>query len=154
MKLLRFFVLVLSLFVLSAGTLGAQGQTVTQADVQRLQDALADAGRDVSGAQVRDATLATRLDTELNELRDDVAYIRVKLRKNEPVARADYFDLRDKIDDLRARARGEGSRTNNPNATASSRRGSTASGVLARMRRSWPNDHSATYRQSSSTRRS
>jgi len=108
------------------GGAAAQGQNATQADVQRLQDALADAGRDVSGAHVRDAALATKLETELSDLRDDVAYVRVKLRKNEPVPRSDYFDLRDRIDDLRARARGEGGRTTgtNPTSTASSRGGS------------------------------
>jgi hypothetical protein len=109
----------------------AQNQTVTQTDIQRLQDALADANRDVSAARARDAALASRLDNELNDLRDETAYIRVKLRKNEPVARSDYFDLRDRIDDLRARARGEGSNAQRPAASASqnqstrSTRGST-----------------------------
>jgi hypothetical protein len=61
--------------------------------------------------RARDAALASRLETELNELRDETAYLRVKLRKNEPVARTDYFDLRDRIDELRSRARGENGRT-------------------------------------------
>lgn len=104
-----FSLLVLSL-VLGLGTASAQNQSVSPTDVQRLQDALADAARDVSGATVRDAALGARLEGELNDLRDETAYIRVKLRKKEPVARTDYFDLRDKIDELRARARGEGSR--------------------------------------------
>lgn len=104
-----FSLLVLSL-VLGLGTASAQNQSVSPTDVQRLQDALADAARDVSGATVRDAALGARLEGELNDLRDETAYIRVKLRKKEPVARTDYFDLRDKIDELRARARGEGTR--------------------------------------------
>ena len=33
-----------------------------------------------------------------------MAYLRVKLRKEGRVSRAEYFDLRDRIDDLRARA--------------------------------------------------
>ena len=111
-------VLALLLSVAVTGGAAAQGQNVTQADVQRLQDALADAGRDVSGAHVRDAALATKLETELSDLRDDVAYVRVKLRKNEPVPRSDYFDLRDRIDDLRTRARGEAGRTTGTNTTA------------------------------------
>jgi len=111
-------VLALLLSVAVTGRAAAQGQNVTQADVQRLQDALADAGRDVSGAHVRDAALATKLETELSDLRDDVAYVRVKLRKNEPVPRSDYFDLRDRIDDLRTRARGEAGRTTGTNTTA------------------------------------
>jgi len=121
--------------LLSAAVTGgaAQGQNVTQPDVQRLQDALADAGRDISGAHARDAALASKLETELGDLRDDVAYIRVKLRKNEPVPRSDYFDLRDRIDDLRARARGESGKTPGTNTTSatSSSRGSSALDVPA-----------------------
>ena len=110
----------------------AQGQNVTQADVQRLQDALADAGRDVSGAHARDAALATRLETELSDLRDDVAYVRVKLRKNETVPRTDYFDLRDRIDDVRARARGEtGPKSGSSTTPTSSSRGSSGLDVPA-----------------------
>lgn len=110
----------------------AQGQNVTQADVQRLQDALADAGRDVAGANARDAALATRLETELSDLRDDVAYVRVKLRKNETVPRSDYFDLRDRIDDLRARARGEtGPKSGSSNPPTSSSRGGSGLDVPA-----------------------
>jgi hypothetical protein len=119
----------------SVGTAAAQqNQTVTQADVQRLQDALADAGRDISGAQVRDAALASKLETELNDLRDETAYIRVKIRRNEAVPRSDYFDLRDRIDDLRTRARGESARpagSSAPPATTTSRGSSSALDVPA-----------------------
>lgn len=108
MKLLRFSSLFVLVLILGLGTARAQTQTVTSTDIQRLQDALADATRDVSGARARDAALANRLETELSDLRDEVAYVRVKLRKNESVARSDYFDLRDRIDELRSRARGEG----------------------------------------------
>jgi hypothetical protein len=54
----------------------------------------------------------------------------VKLRKNEPVPRSDYFDLRDRIDDLRARARGEAGKTSGTNTTSASR-GSTGLDVPA-----------------------
>jgi hypothetical protein len=125
-------VLALLLSVAMTGGAAAQAQNVAQADVQRLQDALADAGRDVSGAHVRDAALATKLETELGDLRDDVAYIRVKVRKNEPVPRSDYFDLRDRIDDLRARARGEAGKANGTSTTAANpSRGSTGLDVPA-----------------------
>ena len=110
MKCFRFGSLLVLVLALGFGTAFAQNPSVSTTDIQRLQDAVADATRDVSGARVRDAALANRLENELNDLRDETAYIRVKLRKNEPVARVDYFDLRDRIDDLRARARGEGAR--------------------------------------------
>ena len=126
----RFLVLALALVVAGAGPAlaQAQGQTITQSDVQRLQDALADAGRDISGAHARDAALATRLESDLNDLRDDVAYFRVKLRRNEPVPRSDYFTLRDKIDDLRAKARGDSGRPGaNSGGTSTASRGSNSS---------------------------
>jgi hypothetical protein len=119
--------LVLAALLGSAVPDAAQGQTVSQTDIQRLQDALADATRDVSASRARDAALASRLESELNDLRDEVAYIRVKLRKNEPVQRSDYFDLRDRIDDLRARARGEA-----PSRPGTAPSGSGASGTTAR----------------------
>jgi hypothetical protein len=118
-KLFRFGSLLVLALTLGLGTAVGQNQTVTQTDIQRLQDALADASRDVSGARARDAALASRLETELNDLRDETAYIRVKIRKNEQIPRGDYFDLRDRIDDLRARARGEGSRGNGAGTRAS-----------------------------------
>ena len=120
-KFFRFGSLLVLTLLLGLGTARAQGQTVTATDIQRLQDALSDATRDVSGARVRDAGLASRLETELNDLRDETAYIRVKLRKNEPVARSEYFDLRDKIDELRARARGEGARPSGTTSTQGTR---------------------------------
>lgn len=121
MKFFRFGSLLVLTLLLGLGAARAQGQTVTSTDIQRLQDALSDATRDVSGARVRDAALASRLENELNDLRDETAYLRVKLRKNEPVARADYFDLRDKIDELRSRARGEGSRPSGSTPTRGAR---------------------------------
>jgi hypothetical protein len=128
MKLARLgSLLVLALALAAGATIVAQSQAVTATDIQRLQDGLADATRDVSAARVRDAALATRLESELNDLRDEVAYFRVKLRKNEPIPRTDYFDLRDRIDELRARARGEGSR---PGGAASSTAESSRTSAL------------------------
>jgi hypothetical protein len=50
--------------------------------------------------------MAGRLQSELDDLRDEVIYLKVKLRK-EGVARSEYSDLRDRIESLRSRARGE-----------------------------------------------
>jgi hypothetical protein len=85
----------------------AAAQSVTNADIQRLQDTIYDASRDVSQLRSRDAQLATQLQGELDDLRDEAVYLKVKIRKSEPVARADYTDLRDRIDRVSARARGE-----------------------------------------------
>ncbi len=78
---------------------------VTQADIQRLQDQITDVSKEVAQVQGRDASLAADLETDLDEARDETIYLRVKLRKNESVTRAHYADLRDRIDDIRFRAR-------------------------------------------------
>jgi hypothetical protein len=88
----------------------AQSSTsVTTADVQHLQDSIYDAARDIAQARSRDAALASQLQAELDDARDEATYLKVKLRRNEPIARVEYADLRDKIDNIRSRARGESS---------------------------------------------
>ena len=88
----------------------AQSSTsVTTADVQHLQDSIYDASRDIAQARSRDAALASQLQAELDDARDEATYLKVKLRRNEPVARVEYSDLRDKIDNIRSRARGDSS---------------------------------------------
>jgi len=83
----------------------AQAQ-LTQADIQRLQDNVYDASADVTRLRQRDARLAESLERELDDLRDEVIYLKVKLRKS-GATRAEYSDLRDRIDQLRSQARGD-----------------------------------------------
>lgn len=85
----------------------AAAQNVTQTDLQRLQDNVYLADRDVSQLRSRDATRASQLQAELDELRDEVVYLRVKLRKERTLARSEYADVRDRIEGLRSRARGD-----------------------------------------------
>jgi hypothetical protein len=80
---------------------GARG-ALTATDIQRLEDAVADASRDISQMPHRDESLSSALD----DIRDETTYLKVKLKKGESVARTEYFDLRDRVDDIRARARG------------------------------------------------
>jgi hypothetical protein len=79
----------------------------TIADIQRLESSVYDIGREVTRARSRDAQLAARLETELDDLRDEVIYLKVKMRKEGTVTRVEHNELRDKLDALRARARGE-----------------------------------------------
>ena len=95
------------LALLSSPGFGQQTSSVTQADVQRLQDNVYLADRDISQLRSRDATRANQLVSELDDLRDDVVYLKVKLRKEKTLPRAEYADVRDRIDDLRSRARGD-----------------------------------------------
>jgi hypothetical protein len=94
----------------------AQSQ-VTSADIQRLQDSVFDATTDMAGLRQRDARLAESLERELDDLRDEVIYLKVKLRKT-GATRAEYSDLRDRIDRLRSQARGDAV----PASSSSSRR--------------------------------
>jgi hypothetical protein len=91
----------------------AAAQNPTQADIQRLQDTVYLADRDVSQLRSRDATRANQLQDELDELRDEVVYLRVKLRKERSLPRGEYVDVRERIDTLRSKARGEGQYTFN-----------------------------------------
>lgn len=85
-------------------TVAQAPSSVTDTDVQRLRQALADAQTEVDRVKARDTSTGAKLSRELEDLRDEVAYVRVKLRKEGRVSRAEYFDLRDRIDDLRGRA--------------------------------------------------
>lgn len=88
------------------GVSGAQNQ-VTATDIQRLQDSIFDAARDVSNLRARNSQLADQLQYELDDLRDEVVYMRVKLRREGSVPRAEYNELRDRIDAVRKKASGE-----------------------------------------------
>jgi TolA-binding protein len=82
--------------------------TVSQSDIQRLQDNVYSASSDISQLRSRDTSRAGQLQSELDDLRDEVVYLKVKLRKDRTVPRSEYVDVRDRIEDLRTRARGEG----------------------------------------------
>ena len=93
---------------LAAPVAAQQGSSVTQSDIQRLQDNVYQAGNDVSQLRGRDSSRASQLQAELDDLRDEVIYLKVKLRKDpQGFARYEYTDTRDRIEDLRTRARGD-----------------------------------------------
>jgi TolA-binding protein len=82
-------------------------QSVTSADIQRLQDQVYDASSDVSRLRTRDQALADRLQGQLDDLRDEVVYLKVKLRKEGSVGRGDYDDVRNRLQDIRTQARND-----------------------------------------------
>lgn len=96
-----------------AASAAAQGN-VTQADIQRLQDNVYQAGTDVTQARSRDAARANQLQAELDDLRDEVIYLKVKLRKEGSLARSEYADVRDRVESLRTRARGDATNASTP----------------------------------------
>ena len=91
---------------------------VTASDIQRLEDSLDDASRDVAQVRNRDARLASDLQQQLDDARDEAVYLKVKVRRNEPIARSEYSSLRDRVADIRSQARGDvvrGSSTSSDN---------------------------------------
>jgi hypothetical protein len=85
----------------------AAAQSVTNSDIQRLQDTIYDASRDVAQMRSRDSATASQLQAELDDARDETVYLKVKLRKNETISRSEYADVRDRIENIRSRARGD-----------------------------------------------
>jgi hypothetical protein len=117
--------------VLLAAALAAPAaaqQNVTQSDIQRLQDSIYLAERDLDQLRGRDSARATQLRAELDDLRDEVVYLKVKLRKERSLARTEYADVRDRIDDLRTQARGDASGRYSLGTGSSSPSATTATG--------------------------
>src|SRR5207244_6666856 len=86
----------------------AQGDA-TSADIKRVQDNIYEASRDIAQLRGRGAALASQLQAELDDARDEATYLKVKARKRETIARSEYADLRDKVENIRSRARGDSS---------------------------------------------
>jgi TolA-binding protein len=96
----------LALVVASGASAPAVAQaTVTASDIQRLQDRVYDASSEIARARARNGDEAARMQADLDDLRDEVIYLKVKLRKDGSVSRTEYSDLRDRIDQLSTRAR-------------------------------------------------
>ena len=74
---------------------------------QRLQDNVYQAGTDISQLRGRDSSRASQLQSELDDLREEVIYLKVKLRKEQTLTRSEYGNVRDRVEDLRTRARGD-----------------------------------------------
>jgi hypothetical protein len=110
--------LALALIIGLSAPASAQTNVTTSAEIQRLQDAAYDASRDVTQLRSRDSVLASQLQGELDDARDEAVYLKVKLRKNERVDRNEYLDLRDRIDAIRSRARGDSTFGGSPTSAA------------------------------------
>ncbi|MEO8076680.1 MAG: hypothetical protein ABI818_10150 [Acidobacteriota bacterium] len=85
----------------------AQSGNVNATDIQRLQDQVYQASSDISRLRSTNPDLAGSLQTDLDDLRDEVVYLKVKQRKEGNVTRNDYSDVQDRLQDLRSRSRGE-----------------------------------------------
>lgn len=99
----------ITLFMLAtlalASTVWAQA-AVTAADVNRLDATVTEIAGEVERLRTTDPTLAAEVERSLATLREDVIYLRVKLRRDEVVTREEYGSLRDRLETLRVRASG------------------------------------------------
>ncbi len=97
--------LLLMLAVPAAAQTGYGTQsTVTSSDIQHLQDQVYDASNDIARMRSGDRD---RLQTQLDDVRDEVVYLKVKLRKEGSVNRSDYNDVRDRLQNIRSEARAD-----------------------------------------------
>jgi hypothetical protein len=80
---------------------------VTAADLTRLETTASDIARQVETLRTSDPTLAGDVTESLTELRDEITYLRVKMRKDGAVTRDEYGALRDRLETLRVRAQGQ-----------------------------------------------
>jgi hypothetical protein len=99
--------IIFALASLAVGRSAAAQNTVTSTDLQRLQDTIYDTARDISMLRSVDSQLAAQLQAELDDARDEATYLRVKQQRNERVSSSDLSELRNKIEAIRTRARGE-----------------------------------------------
>jgi TolA-binding protein len=88
-----------------SGNGGGQA-AVTSGDIQRLQDQVYDASNEVYRLRARDQALADRLQSQLDDARDEAVYLKVKLRKEGSISRAEFNDVRSRVDSIRSQARG------------------------------------------------
>jgi hypothetical protein len=112
----------------AAAQVSTTGASVTAADIQRLQDDVYSLGGEISALRSRDRQLASQLQNDLDDLRDEVTYLRVKQRK-ETVSRSEYTDLRNRLDDLRARVRGDTTGRTSGSSTSGPRSSDTGAGT-------------------------
>ena len=89
-----------ALMVLTASP--ADAQTITRADIERLEVLSNEVALDVEDALRRNPSLSN---TQFEELREEVIYLKVKQRKGERITRAQYNDVRNRLQALQSSAR-------------------------------------------------
>jgi len=102
----RYLFVVMAAVVALAGP--ASAQDMTTSDLTRLQQTSDQISSELVQLRQRDRAAARTLQAELLDLDEEIVYLKVKMRKEASgVSRAEYNDLRTRLDNLRSRARGE-----------------------------------------------
>ncbi len=105
MRIVRLSILLAMVLTIATGAF-AQA-VVTAADITRLESTADEIGVRLGELRKTDATLATDVSQSLTDLRDEVTYLRVKMRREGSVTRDEYASLRDRLETLRVRAEGQ-----------------------------------------------
>jgi hypothetical protein len=106
-SLMRRAVVAVLLAASLAGVRLSAQTTVTPADIQRLQDDIFEAATDLARLRTGDAILLKELRARLDDIRDEVTDLKGRLRKQQRVSRTGHLGLRDRIAEVRRRARSE-----------------------------------------------
>ena len=75
------------------------------AEIERLRDTAYLVERDLTSLNQRDTARAEQLHLRLEDLQEEIVYLKVRQRKAGDVQPRDYANLRDRFEDLRAQAR-------------------------------------------------
>lgn len=82
-----------------------RGAANDASEIERLRDTAYLVERDLSSLDQRDTARAAQLKPRLEELQEEIVYLKVKQRKEGFVPRKEYADLNDRLEGLRAEAR-------------------------------------------------
>ena len=106
MQVPRLVAAMLIFTAMTAATAFAQAPVSAQ-DISRLEAAANEVESLTKQLAKTDLRLAGTITESLTDVRDEIAYLRVKLRREGQVSREDYAALRDRIETLRVRAQGQ-----------------------------------------------
>jgi TolA-binding protein len=99
------FVVAVLLVGLTAPMAAQRSAANDAAEIQRLQDTAYLVERDLASLGQRDTVRAQQLQAHLDELKEEIIYLKVKQRKEGSVQRREYADVRDRLEGLRSEAR-------------------------------------------------
>jgi len=105
MRMLRSVLFMLGLTAMAA-TAWAQA-SVTESDLARLETTASEIDKQAGALRSTDPTLAAEVAKTLESLREEIIYLKVRLRREGSVPRTEYSSLRDRLETLRVRARGD-----------------------------------------------
>jgi hypothetical protein len=91
--------------IMAAAPMAAQAP-VSASDLAQLDASVTDVEALVAKLKVGDPTLGADLQRTLSDVKDEVAYLKVKLRREGKVTREEYAAVRDRLETLRIKAQG------------------------------------------------